>query len=97
MGGKTSLNEAYMELASKINQYLIVLGLQELTSHQGSAEKLIEISQKAMDAMELGDGQNFIALTMDNPTVMQSFWNQFYFKFTWILICHLVMLHKYDH
>jgi len=75
----------YGIVASEVNQYPVVLSLQDLTGHRGSAEKLIEISQKAMDAMELGDGQNFIALTMDNPTVMQSFRNRFHFKFTWIL------------
>jgi len=40
--------------------------------------------------MELGDGQNFIALTTDNPTVMQSYQGRFNTRFTWILVCLLI-------
>ena len=48
-----------------------------MTGHWGSAKKILEVSQRAMDGMELGDGQNFIALTTDNPAVMQSYRGRF--------------------
>lgn len=81
----------YGTVASEVNQYPVVLGLEDMTGHRGSAEKILATSQKAMDAMELGDGHNFIALTTDNPTVMQSFRGRFQFKFPWVLVCILIV------
>jgi hypothetical protein len=36
--------------------------------------------------MGLGDGQNFIAATTNNPTVMQSFWQKFKAEYFWVLV-----------
>jgi hypothetical protein len=80
----------YGTVASEVNQYPVVLALEDMTGYRGSAEKILETSQKAMDGMELGDGENFIALTTDNPTVMQSYRRQFQGKFTWILVRCLI-------
>ena len=76
----------YGTVASEVNQYPVVLGLEDMTGHRGSAEKVLEVSRKAMNGMGLGDGQNFIALTTDNPTVMQFFRGRFNGKFTWVLV-----------
>ena len=80
----------YGTVASEVNQYPVVLGLEDMTGYRGSAEKILETSQRAMDSMELGDGENFIALTTDNPTVMQSYCGRFQGKFKWVLVCCLI-------
>jgi hypothetical protein len=49
-----------------------MLSLDELTGHQGSADKYLETMKKAMKNMEIEDGKNIIALTTDDPTVMQA-------------------------
>ncbi|KAK7045151.1 ribonuclease H-like domain-containing protein [Favolaschia claudopus] len=38
-----------------------------------------------MGKMDIADGENVIALTTDNPTVMQSLRRKFEFKFPWVL------------
>ena len=65
-------------VASEVNKYPVVLALENMTHYWGSAKKIWERLQKAMEGMELGDGENFVALTTDNPTVMQSYQNQFW-------------------
>ena len=59
----------------EVNQYPVVLALENMTGYWGSVKKILATSQKAMDGMELEDGENFVALTTDNPTVMQSYQN----------------------
>lgn len=77
----------YATVASEVNQYPVVLSLEDMTGHRGSADKILETSQKALDTMEIGDGHNLIALTTDNPTVMQSFRGKFRNRFIWVLVC----------
>ena len=38
-------------VASEVNQYPVVLGLEDMTGHRGSAEKILEVSQRAMDGI----------------------------------------------
>jgi hypothetical protein len=63
----------------KVGKYSTVLSLDELTGHHGSAEK----------NMEIEDGQNIIALTTDNPTVMQAFRLKFQNIYYWVLVRYL--------
>jgi len=71
----------YGNVAAEVKKPSVVLGLQDLTGHRGSADKLLETTEMSMKMMDLVDGRNFIALTTDNPTVMQSFRNKFQNKF----------------
>jgi hypothetical protein len=48
------------------------LGLNDLTGHRGSADKLIEVAKDAIVNAELPP-RNIIAATTDNPTTMQAF------------------------
>jgi hypothetical protein len=63
----------YGSLAAEVNQPPVVLNLEDMTGHRGSTDKLCEISVKALERMEIGDGCNIIAATTDNPTVMKAF------------------------
>jgi hypothetical protein len=63
----------YGTVASEVNQYPVVLSLDDMTGHRGSADKMLETSQKALKTMGMEDGRKLIALTTDNPTVMQAF------------------------
>ncbi|KAI6017516.1 hypothetical protein EDC04DRAFT_2902519 [Pisolithus marmoratus] len=63
----------YGSVAVEINHHPVVLALEDMTGLRGTAENLVAISQKAMDGMEIGDGKNVIAITTDNPTVMQAY------------------------
>jgi len=76
----------YGSVASEVNQYPVVLSVEDVTGYRGSADRILETSQKALKTMELGDGRNFIACTTDNPTVMQSFRRKFQDKFFWVLV-----------
>jgi hypothetical protein len=67
----------YGTVASEVNQYPVVLSLDDMTGHRGSAEKMVETSQKALKNMGMEDGRRLIALTMDNLTVMQAFRRKF--------------------
>ncbi|KAG1787733.1 uncharacterized protein HD556DRAFT_1448416 [Suillus plorans] len=63
----------YGSLAVEVNHPPVVLALENMTGQRGTAENLVAVSQKAMNHMEVGDGRKFIAVTTDNPTVMQSY------------------------
>ncbi|KIK94709.1 hypothetical protein PAXRUDRAFT_142293 [Paxillus rubicundulus Ve08.2h10] len=76
----------YGALAAEVNQYPIVLSLSDMTGHQGSANKLLEVSMDALKFMDMENAKNIIATTTDNPTVMQAFWKRFKGKFYWVLI-----------
>ncbi|KAG1830604.1 hypothetical protein EV424DRAFT_1578558 [Suillus variegatus] len=54
----------YGSMAAEVNQHPVVLS---------SADKLLEVSVKALEQMEIGDGHNIIAVTMDNPTTLPCF------------------------
>ncbi|KAG2117391.1 hypothetical protein BD769DRAFT_1629766 [Suillus cothurnatus] len=54
------LDGLYGSLAAEVNQPPIVLNLEDMTGHQGSADKLLEVLVKALERMEIGDGHNII-------------------------------------
>jgi len=76
----------YGTVAARVGEYPTVLSLDDLTGHRGSADKYLETAKKAMKNMEIEDGRNIIALTTDNPTVMQSFRGKFKFDYHWVLV-----------
>ncbi|KIK14928.1 hypothetical protein PISMIDRAFT_641921 [Pisolithus microcarpus 441] len=75
----------YGSIAAEVNQYPVILSLHDMTGHQSSADRLLEVSELALKKMEIKDARNFVAVTMDNPTVMQSFRRKFQNKFYWVL------------
>ena len=76
----------YGSLAAKVNKYPVVLSLEDMTGCQGSATGLMEAAEQALKTMEVEDGENFIAITTNNPTVMQAFRRRFKEKFYWVLV-----------
>ena len=76
----------YGSLAAEINKYLVVLSLEDMTGRRGSAIGLMEAAEQALKTMEVENGENFIAVTTDNPTVMQAFQRKFKEKFYWVLV-----------
>ncbi|KIO06269.1 hypothetical protein M404DRAFT_138850 [Pisolithus tinctorius Marx 270] len=75
----------YGTIAAEIYQFPVVLSLTDLTGHHASADKILEAAVQSLKMMELEDGRNFIAVTTDNPTVMQAFWQKFQDKYYWII------------
>lgn len=76
----------YGSLAAEVNKYPVVLNLGDMTGCRGSATGLMETAERALKTMEVEDGENFIAITTDNPTVMQAFRRRFREKFYWVLV-----------
>ena len=76
----------YGTVTAQVGEYPTVLSLNDLTGHHGLASKYLETAKKAMKNMEIEDGRNIIALTTDNPTVMQSFRGKFKSDYHWVLV-----------
>ncbi|KAF7372617.1 DUF659 domain-containing protein [Mycena venus] len=75
----------YGVLAAAIDTFPIVMSLDDLTGQRGNAVKCLEIAVNSLELMGVPEGRNFIALTTDNPTTMQSFRRLFQKKFFWVL------------
>lgn len=82
----------YGSVAAEINQHPLVLSLDDLTGHRGSADKILKTSKNALQKMELSDAKNFIALTTNDPSMMRSFHRKFQHEFFWILVKFLILL-----
>ncbi|KAE9397467.1 hypothetical protein BT96DRAFT_860176, partial [Gymnopus androsaceus JB14] len=67
------------------DMYLIVLSLQDMTGERGTANNLLEVSNKSMEVMGIQDAVGTIALTTDNPAIMRSFRKLFVRQYWWIL------------
>jgi hypothetical protein len=76
----------YGSVASQIGEDPIVLSLDDLTGKRGSAQTYLETAVAALKRNELENPTNIIALTTDNPTVMQSFRRKFQDQFFWVLV-----------
>lgn len=76
----------YGSIAAEVRQYPTVLSLNELTGHRGSADKYLETVKKALKNMEIENGENLIALTTDDPTIMQSFRRKFKSEYYWVIV-----------
>jgi hypothetical protein len=75
-----------------VNHHPIVLALEDMTGQQGTAENLVAVSQKALNRMGIGDERNLIAVTTDNPTVMQSYRRKFQEMYPWVLVSWLLAI-----
>ena len=76
----------YGSVAVEVNHHPVVLALEDMTGNRGSADNLLAVMQKAMNKMEISDGKSIIAVTTDNPTVMQAYCRKFQEKFPWVLV-----------
>ncbi|KAF8517692.1 hypothetical protein BU17DRAFT_30782, partial [Hysterangium stoloniferum] len=72
-------------VGAKVGQYPSVLSLTNMTGTWGTADNIMAAAQGAMKTMQLEDGRNFIAVTTDNPSVMQAFRSKCQEKYFWVL------------
>ncbi|KAJ7666864.1 ribonuclease H-like domain-containing protein [Mycena polygramma] len=75
----------YGVLAAGVDMFPILMSLNDLSGDRGNADKCLDVAVSALEVMGVPDGRNFIALTTDNPTTMQSFRRKFQNKFFWVL------------
>jgi hypothetical protein len=76
----------YGTVAAERGEPPSVLSLDELTGSRGTAEKYLETTKAALKKMDLDDGRNFVALTTDNPTVMQAYRRLTRNAYFWIIV-----------
>ncbi|KAF8956104.1 ribonuclease H-like domain-containing protein [Flammula alnicola] len=75
----------YGSVAAEVGKYPTILSLEDMTGNQAMADGIMGAAEKSMQEMDLLDGKNFIAITTDNPTVMQAFRRKFQNKYFWVL------------
>ncbi|KAJ7602520.1 ribonuclease H-like domain-containing protein [Mycena rosella] len=63
-----------------------LISLDNMSGYRGSADKYMETIVGGLEKMEMADAKNVIALTTDNPSVMQSFRRKFQARFPWVLV-----------
>jgi hypothetical protein len=76
----------YGSVAAEVGQYPSVLSLTDMTGNRATAENILKAAADGLKIMELEGGRNIIAVTTDNPSVMQSFRNKFQEKYFWVLV-----------
>ena len=76
----------YGSVAAEVGQYPSVLSLTDMTGNCGTAENILKVAADGLKTMELEGGHSIIAVTMDNPSIMQSFRNKFQEKYFWVLV-----------
>ena len=60
-------------MTTEVKQLLIVLSLNDMTRQWGNVPTLLNTTQKAIDAIDVGNMMNFIAVMTDNLTMMQAY------------------------
>ena len=63
----------YGTVGAGVGKFPIVLSLDDMTGRRGTAQAYLETIKGAMHKMGIAGGQQVLALTTDNPTVMQAF------------------------
>lgn len=76
----------YGSVAAQVSKPPTVLALTELTGHRGNADKYVETLENATGSMGIQGATNIVALTTDNPTVMQSFRRKYVQLHYWIIV-----------
>ncbi|KAG1814443.1 uncharacterized protein BJ212DRAFT_1300720 [Suillus subaureus] len=66
----------YGSVVAEVGQYPTVLS---------STDKYLETMKKVLKNMEIENGKNLIALTTDDPTIMQSFCRKFKSEYYWVI------------
>jgi len=84
----------YGSVAAEVTQYPIIISLEDMTGNRATAKGIFEASKSALASMDIGDARNFIAVTTDNPTVMQAFRRNFVESFPWLLVSNYNYLSK---
>ena len=69
-----------------VGNYPIVMSLDDMTGKRGMAENYLATIKGVMKGMGIEKGIQALALTTDNPMVMQSFWRMFQNEFQWVLV-----------
>ena len=72
-------------VAARVNDAPSVLGLNDMSGSRATADGYLDAALKSLDAMDIQNGRYLIAITTDNPTVMQAFCRKFQVKFPWVL------------
>ena len=85
----------YGSVAVEVNHHPVVLALEDMTGNRGSADNLLAVTKKAMNKMEISDGKSIVAVTTDNPTVMQAYRRKFQGNFPWVLVSSHFYQNKY--
>ena len=76
----------YGTVGAGVGKYPIVMSLDDMTGKRGMAENYLATIKGAMQGMGIEKGIQVLALTTDNPTVMQSFRRMFQNEFQWVLV-----------
>ena len=76
----------YGTVGAGVGKYPIVMSLDDMTGKRGTAENYLATIKGAMRGMGIEKGIQVLALTTDNPTVMQSFRRMFQNEFEWVLV-----------
>ncbi|VDB95632.1 unnamed protein product [Peniophora sp. CBMAI 1063] len=63
----------YGSLAARVGEFPTLLSLEDLTGGRATASGLLDVMKRALAHMDQESGENFIAVTTDNPTTMQAF------------------------
>lgn len=82
----------YGAVVSEVNEYPVVLSLEDMTGQRATAINLYDAVLRALTSMGLEDGSRIIALVTDNPTVMQAFCTRFREKYYWVLVSTLFII-----
>ena len=76
----------YGTVTSQVDEDPIILSLDDLTGDRGSADVYMETLVGALKKNEIEGKMHVIALTTDNPTVMQSLRRKTQEKYFWVLV-----------
>ena len=76
----------YGSVAVEVNRHPVILALEDMTGNRGYADNLLAVTKKAMVKMEISDEKSVVAITTDNPTVMQAYCWKFQENFPWVMV-----------
>ena len=81
----------YGLVAAIVGEFPSIISLDDVSGERGTASNHLETIVSALEGMSLGekklDVKNIIALTTDNPTVMQALRRMFQEAHPWVLVC----------
>jgi len=75
-------------MIAEVSEFPVVLGSEELTGIQGTADNLVDAANKAIAKKSI-DRKAIVAVFTDNPTTMLAFHRKWTNQHSWILICFI--------
>ncbi|KAJ7214045.1 ribonuclease H-like domain-containing protein [Mycena pura] len=75
----------YGSAVARVGEPSIIMGLQDLTGHRGSAEKILDASEVALSEMCIENASCLLAAVTDDPNVMKAFRRLFEQRYPWII------------